>query len=116
MYINKIMAALIVIAMASSIIIATGLVDSASAANNNSKKGLKTLSKCQLASSTDGDLTLAETKDCYNQAFSQGQDNLKDPNTSQGLDRPENSHEQQQTRSSSLDDPKIASMREGFNF
>jgi hypothetical protein len=116
MFINRTMAALIVIAVASSLIIVNGLVDSASAANNNSKKGLKTLSKCQLASATDGDLTLSETKDCYNQAFSQGQDNPKDPNTAQGGDRPENRDEQQQTRSSSLDDPKIGSMREGFNF
>jgi hypothetical protein len=116
MFINKTMVALIVIAMASSIIIGNGLGDSASAANNNSKKGMKTLSKCQFASATDGDLTLAETKDCYNQAFSPRQHNPKDPNTPRGADRPENSHEQQQTRSSSLDDPKIGSMREGFNF
>jgi hypothetical protein len=111
MFINRTIAALIFVAMASSLIIANGLVGSASAANNNSKKGLKTLSKCQLASATDGDLTLAETKDCYNQAFSQGQDNPKHPNIS-----PENSHEDQQTRSSSLGYPKIGSMREGFNF
>jgi hypothetical protein len=116
MFIKRTMAALIVIAVASSLIIANGLVDSASAANNNSKKRLKTLSKCQLASVTDGDLTLAETKDCYDQAFSPGQDSLKDPNTAQDVDRPENPHEQQQTGSSSLHDPKVQSMREGFNF
>ena len=107
------MAALIVIGMASSLIIMNGLVASASAANN---KVVKTLSKCQLASATDGDLTLAETKDCYNHALSQGQHNPKGPNTAQDVDRLENGHEQQQTRSSSLDDPKIGSMREGFNF
>lgn len=106
------MAALIVIGMASSLIIMNVLV--ASAAANN--KVLKTLSKCQLASATDGDLTLAETKDCYNHALSQGQHNPKGPNTAQDVDRLENGHEQQQTRSSSLDDPKIGSMREGFNF
>ena len=116
MFINRTMAALIVIAIASSVIIGNGLVGSASAAKNNSKKGLKTLSKCQLASATDGDLTLAEAKECYAQAFSQRQDSPKAPNSSQGGDRPENNHEQQQTRSSSLGDAKIGSMREGFNF
>jgi hypothetical protein len=116
MFINRTMAALIVIGMASSLIIMNGLVASASAANNNSKKVLNTLSKCQLASATDGDLTLAETKDCYNHALSQGQHNPKGPNTAQDVDRLENGHEQQETRSSSLDDPKIGSMREGFNF
>jgi hypothetical protein len=115
MFLNRTIAALIVVAVASSII-ANSFVNSATAANNNYEKGLKTLSKCQLSSATDGDLTLAETKDCYNHAFSQGQDKLKNSNTAQGADGPENRHEQQQTRSSSLDDPKIGSMREGFNF
>src|SRR5918912_3819139 len=116
MFSNRTLGALIVIAMASSVVIGNGFGDSASATNNNSKKSMKTLSKCQLSSATDGDLTLAETKDCYNHAFSQGQDKLKNSNTAQGADGPENRHEQQQTRSSSLDDPKIGSMREGFNF
>jgi hypothetical protein len=113
MFSNRTLGALIVIAMASSVVIGNGFGDSASATNNNSKKSMKSLSKCQISSATDGDLTLAETKDCYNQAFSQGQADQKDPNAPRGADGPENDREQQQ---SSLDDPKIGSMREGFNF
>ena len=113
MFSSRTLVALIVIAMASSVVIGNGLGGSASATNNNSKKGMKSLSKCQVSSARDGDLTPAETKDCYNQAFSQGQANQKDPNTPRGADGPENYREQQQ---SSLDDPKIGSMREGFNF
>jgi hypothetical protein len=34
-----------------------------------SAKALKSLSKCQSRAAADGDLTLAEVKDCYNQGF-----------------------------------------------
>ena len=81
-----------------------------------SKKALKTLSKCQSASATDGDVTLADVNDCYSQAFKQEHDKPKGSNTAQGKDQPENAHEQQQLRSSPLNEPKSVSMREGFNF
>ena len=38
-------------------------------ANGISAKDLKTLSKCQSSAAADGDLTLAEVKDCYSQVF-----------------------------------------------
>jgi hypothetical protein len=34
-----------------------------------SSKDLKSLSKCQAGAAADGDLTLAEVKDCYSQVF-----------------------------------------------
>ncbi len=34
-----------------------------------SAKALKSLSKCQSGAAADGDLTLAEVKDCYSQVF-----------------------------------------------
>jgi hypothetical protein len=34
-----------------------------------SSKDLKSLSKCQSGAAADGDLTLAEVKDCYSQVF-----------------------------------------------
>jgi hypothetical protein len=37
--------------------------------NGVSKTDLKSLTKCQAGAAADGDLTLAEVKDCYSQVF-----------------------------------------------
>src|SRR5919197_4950366 len=113
MFTNRTTAALFAIAIASSLIVASGFVGSAFAAkkardgqgntiigpnvtdkssspksqsanagdssgaigdtNGLSAKELKKLSKCQSGAAADGDLTLADVKDCYRQVFDQGQ-------------------------------------------
>src|SRR5918911_2657439 len=153
MFNKRTTAALVAIAIASSLIVASGLLGSAFAAIKDkssklmdptspmtnasgeeksssqgektgssstssgdtggiSKKDLKTLLKCQSGAAEDGDLTLVEVKDCYGQAFSQGQNKPDESNGAQGNNQPENLHEQ--PKSGYLLEPKITSMREGF--
>jgi hypothetical protein len=79
-----------------------------------SKKDLKTLSKCESGAAADSDLTLTEVKYCYNQAFYQEQHKPDQSNSVQGNSNSQPENAQQQ--SSPLGEPKITSMREGFNF
>ncbi|MFL6506566.1 MAG: hypothetical protein ACJ704_01315 [Nitrososphaeraceae archaeon] len=93
MFTNRTTAALLAIAIASSLIVASGFVGSAFAAKKGQKpnddtynssgsigdtsglsaKELKKLSKCQSDAAADGDLTLGEVKDCYGQVSDRGQ-------------------------------------------
>jgi hypothetical protein len=64
----------------------------------------------------DGDLTLPEVKDCYNQVFDQSQDKQHNTGAMQNNDQSTNGQEQQPLRSTSMHDPKVTAMREGFPF
>ena len=89
--------------------------DSNSNGNSVSKSDLNSLSKCQSGAAADGDLTLSELKHCYTQAVNKGQDKPENSqNSAQANDQAQNGPKQQ--KSSSLPEPKSASMREGFNF
>lgn len=88
--------------------------DTNSNTNGVSQSDLKSLSNCQSVAAADGDLTLPELKDCYAQAFKQGQDKPEKIDSAQGNDQPE--HGSKLQMSSSLPEPKSTSMREGFNF
>jgi len=92
--------------------------------NGLSTKELKKLSKCQSGSAADGDLTLAEVKDCYSQAFDQGQGQGKDQSSSaRGNDQSEDQQGEQQVKQGEqqvkptyLQGQKTGLMREGFPF
>ncbi|MFL6402176.1 MAG: hypothetical protein ACJ71M_01670 [Nitrososphaeraceae archaeon] len=85
--------------------------------NGLSTKELKKLSKCQSASAADGDLTLAEVKDCYSQVFDQGQGQGKDQSSSaRGNDQSEDRQGEQQVKPTYLQGQKTGLMREGFPF
>jgi hypothetical protein len=157
MFTKRITAALFAIAIASSLIVASGFVGSAFAAKNRSTnptntiinsygedkssslksqtanvggsigatgdsngisaKDLKSLSKCQSGAAADGDLTLAEVKDCYGQAFDQGHGQGKYQSSSvRGNDLSNQGKEALQQESISLHGQKIGTMREGFPF
>jgi hypothetical protein len=159
MFTNRTTAALFAIAIASSLIVASGFVGSAFAAKKEgssiypkntitnshgedksssrkspaasagdssgatgdtsglSARELKKLSKCQSGSAADGDLTLAEVKDCYGQVFDQGQGQGKDQSSSaRGNDQSENGQGEQQIKPTSLHGEKSGLMREGFPF
>jgi hypothetical protein len=68
--------ALFTIALASSLIVASGLAGFAFAAvnkiNDVPQKDLKAFSRCVSGAAVDHDLNLAKVKDCYSQAFSNG--------------------------------------------
>jgi hypothetical protein len=132
-------AAIIAIAIASSLLFATGIVGSVFAAKKGtdgetntiidpdksgspstrlvngdqaspttgdsssiSKKDLKDLSKCQSGAAEDGDLTSAETQDCYNQVVGQGQGQQDESSPAQGNDQSQNGQGENQIRSSFL--------------
>jgi hypothetical protein len=94
--------------------------------NGLSTKELKKLSKCQSGSAADGDLTLAEVKDCYSQVFDQGQGQGqgKDQSSSaRGNDQSEDRQGEQQVKQGEqqvkptyLQGQKTGLMREGFPF
>jgi hypothetical protein len=92
--------------------------------NGLSTKELKKLSKCQSGSAADGDLTLAEVKDCYSQVFDQGQGQGKDQSSSaRGNDQSEDQQGEQQVKQGEqqvkptyLQGQKTGLMREGFPF
>jgi hypothetical protein len=85
--------------------------------NGLSTKELKKLSKCQSGSAADGDLTLAEVKDCYSQVFDQGQGQGKDQSSSaRGNDQSEDRQGEQQVKPTYLQGQKTGLMREGFPF
>ncbi|MFL6462323.1 MAG: hypothetical protein ACJ71J_15510 [Nitrososphaeraceae archaeon] len=92
--------------------------------NGLSTKELKKLSKCQSGSAADGDLTLAEVKDCYSQVFDQGQGQGKDQSSSaRGNDQSDDQQGEQQVKQGEqqvkptyLQGQKTGLMREGFPF
>ena len=85
--------------------------------NGLSTKELKKLSKCQSGSAADGDLTLAEVKDCYSQVFDQGQGQGKDQSSSaRGNDQSDDQQGEQQVKPTYLQGQKTGLMREGFPF
>ncbi|MFL6422840.1 MAG: hypothetical protein ACJ71R_04540, partial [Nitrososphaeraceae archaeon] len=74
-------------------------------------------SKCQSGSAADGDLTLAEVKDCYSQVFDQGQGQGKDQSSSaRGNDQSDDQQGEQQVKPTYLQGQKTGLMREGFPF
>jgi hypothetical protein len=160
MYINRTTSSLFAIALASWLIVATGVIGSAFAADKDKSskfidptntiadggseeksssqkskdsktgdpssslgdngiifpKSLKNLSKCQSGAAEDGDLTLPEVKDCYSQVFVQSQDKRHNTGAMHNNDQSTNGQEQQPLRSTSIHDPKVTAMREGFPF
>jgi len=160
MYINRTTSSLFAIALASWLIVATGIIGSAYAADKDKSskfidptntitdgssgekpsyqksqdsktgdpsassgdnsiifpKDLKNLSKCQSGAAEDGDLTLPEVKDCYGQVFDQPQDKQHKTGATQNNDQPSSAQEQHLLRSTSMHDPKVTAMREGFPF
>lgn len=83
---------------------------------STSNKDLKSLFKCESGAAKDGDLTLGEVDDCYNQVFDQGQGQGKGDQSSsaQGNGQSQDGQAEPQIRSSILGGQNSGLMRAGI--